>query len=82
MKAESESYRFSAIQRIIKRIEAKEIEELDYETLKEDILFEYNVINNLDKFLSEPDLSVCNRFLSESDEMSDKVFTRDIFSKD
>lgn len=83
MKSESKNFRSSAVQGIMKRIKAKGIEVLVYEPiLKEEYFFGSKVIKDLSYFTDKSDLIICNRYSSELDSISDKIFTRDIFGKD
>lgn len=83
MKSESKNFRSSAVQGIMKRIKAKGIEVLVYEPiLKEEYFFGSKVIKDLSNFTDKSDLIICNRYSSELDSISDKIFTRDIFGKD
>ena len=83
MKANSDNFRYSSIQGIMKRIKAKGIEVVVFEpTLAEDTFFNSKVIKDFDEFKTVSDVIVANRFESVLEEVKDKVYSRDIFGED
>ena len=83
MKEGSDNFRSSAIQGIIKRIKARNIRVVIYETLlEEDTFYDSLVIKDLDEFKKMSDVIVSNRSSTSLDDVSFKVFTRDIFNTD
>ncbi len=82
MKKESDNFRTSAIQGVMKRIKAKGIKVYVYEpSLKEDVFFGSEVISDLEEFITKSDLIITNRLSSELDNFRGKVFSRDLFGE-
>lgn len=83
MKVDSDNFRQSAIQGIMKRIKAKGIEVVVYEpALQENEFYYSRVIKELDDFKKISDIIVANRLSSEINDVLEKVYTRDLYSTD
>ena len=83
MKSQSDNFRASAIQGVMKRVKAKGISVVVYEpTLQEDEFFHSKVIKDLEEFKRISDVIVSKRWSEDLENVKEKVYTRDLFDRD
>ncbi len=83
MKANSDNFRHSSVQGIIRRLNEKGIKVIIYEpTLNTKYFYGNPIVNNIEKFKNISDVILCNRKSKVLDDVADKLYTRDIFGKD
>ena len=83
MKSNSDNFRNSAIQDVIKKIKEQDIKIIIYEpSINENYFLENKVVNNLDEFKRISDIIITNRYDNILSDVNDKIYTRDIYNRD
>ena len=83
MKANSDNFRQSSIQGVIKRLKAKGTDIIIYEpAIHEETFYQNKVIRQIDDFKTNADIIVANRYDTILDDVKEKVYTRDILGRD
>ena len=83
MKSDSDNFRFSAIQGVIQKLKEHDVQIIIYEpTLKDKEFKDCEVINDFSQFAEKADIIVANRYEEQLFEVRNKVYTRDLYSRD